>query len=227
MIKAIQSSLANHNYNNVLKLSEIMNDEYSNYYTGLAYFHLQEFKTAVYYLEKMENHLPSLLVGAKCYFKLNEYMQVEKMCKEYLEIEECGDVWELLGISLKRINRREEAIKSFEKALELEPYLWTSFQELVQLGVEREWPIVKDQVKRKHVIPNARKRMKEGEVVLDFQNLIKKKARGYMLLENLKIKEGIKVLKELELQEESYWVYSLLGKAYYEINEYYDVLSLY
>ena len=46
-----------------------------------------------------------------------------------------------------------------------------------------------------------------------------------MLLENYRIKEAIQVLKSLDLDvSEKYWVYSLLGKAFYEINEYLDVI---
>ncbi len=39
-------------------------------------------------------------------------------------------------------------------------------------------------------------------------------------MENLKIKQALKVLTEIELEEESYWVYSRMGRSWYEINEY-------
>jgi tetratricopeptide (TPR) repeat protein len=90
----------------------------------------------------MENHLPSLGLEAKCLFKLREFRKVDKKCSEYLEKEESGHVWELKGLAQKRLNLLEEAKKSLEKALVLEPFLLSAFQELVGMGVEREWPIV-------------------------------------------------------------------------------------
>ena len=156
MLKAIKNSLENHNYENVLKLAEFLHDEYSNYYSGLAYFHLNSFKISLSYLVKMENHLPSLALVAKCHYNLHEYMEAEYTCKKYftesLELENSAQIWELLGKIQKRLNRFQEAIESFTKALELEPYLWTSFQELVQLGVEREWPLLKNSKKNTAIV---------------------------------------------------------------------------
>jgi tetratricopeptide (TPR) repeat protein len=142
MIKGIQSSIDNNNYENLKLLAEIINDEYKNYYLGLAYYHTFEYKKSLYYLEKMENHLPSLLIEAKCLYKTREFKKVTEKCAEYLEKEESGHVWELKGLAQKRLNLLQEAQKSLEKALELEPFLLSAFQELIEMGVEREWPIV-------------------------------------------------------------------------------------
>lgn len=57
---------------------------------------------------------------------------------------------------------------------------------------------------------------------MDFTDLefVRKKAKASCLIQNLKIKQGLELLKEIELEEESYWVYSRMGRSFYEINEY-------
>ena len=166
MINAIKSSLANHNYLNVLKLSELLCDEYSYYYAGLAHFHLKSYRIAVSILGKQENHLPSIFLSAKCHFYLLEYAQSEHCCKQLLDAPDREDdgqvaqIWELLGKIQKRLNRNTEALHSFTNALELDPFLWTSFQELVHLGVEAEWPLQKDVKKTGHVAIIKRKQVR-------------------------------------------------------------------
>ena len=55
---------------------------------------------------------------------------------------------------------------------------------------------------------------------------MKTMAHGYMLLENYQIKKAIDVFKSLGQERfETPWILSLVGKAYYQINEYHEVIG--
>lgn len=160
LLKEIVSCLLGFNYSNGAFLASLLRLAYPTrneplYYHGLCVFYEQKYAAVVSLLSQNTNeeYAPIVYLLAQAYFALEQYSLAEHALKRVLallsetaknEVEpslldphaslSLAQVHAFLGRVQRRVNRSQDATASFKESLKLNPTLWSSFQELCQLG---------------------------------------------------------------------------------------------
>ncbi|XP_044758118.1 cell division cycle protein 27 homolog [Coccinella septempunctata] len=147
---SIWHCLNNYDYKDAIFLAERLHAEIDNnetlYLLATSYYRNGE-KDKTFYTLKSKSNLSSqcrYLLGL-CAFDLEKYAEAEAVLKDNIKgtnlndlTAEYGDqasfVHLLLGKIANKTERKNNAIESWCKALEVNPFLWSSFEELCKLG---------------------------------------------------------------------------------------------
>lgn len=91
---------------------------------GMIFYENEEWKIAIKIFTKVMgdemDHKRALYYSARCYEKLDDWQNVKKLCKRYLELQpKDKEVWELLSTAHKRLFEYEEAEEALKQASNL------------------------------------------------------------------------------------------------------------
>jgi tetratricopeptide (TPR) repeat protein len=93
----------------------------NEYKEGMIFFENEEWELAIKIFTKImgENmdHKRALYYTSRCYEKLDDWQNVKKYCKRYLELQpKDKEVWELLSTAHKRLFEYEESEEALKQA---------------------------------------------------------------------------------------------------------------
>ncbi|KAJ3410603.1 hypothetical protein HDV05_003553 [Chytridiales sp. JEL 0842] len=143
----IQQSIQTHQYSNAIFLSERLvasspHHPVSHLLLAKSYFHAGKKQVAYNVLKGCLDPESMYLMGVCC-FELGKLQEAEKSLMALLEQQpriddaysiDMSAVYCMLGQICRKENRTEQAQRHFQESLKLNPFMWTAFENLCQLG---------------------------------------------------------------------------------------------
>ncbi|KAJ3053725.1 hypothetical protein HK097_003533 [Rhizophlyctis rosea] len=248
-VKAILSSLEHDETDNAIILAERFaaarpNRKEPMYLMAKAHALAGAKNVAVQILEQQLNYPPARFLYARCCFELDRLADAERALQTLVEQAKYGldkvsgpwlgktleisQVQFLLGKVQRRMSNFVKAKQSFDAAFNLDPLLWSAFQNLCELDLEPTGTFKKSKKRKRHaddIDTEPEGSSEEGTDTEEGKQCLLQDSvslgKGFRALHAYNSKTALESLREVnEQQYNTAWTYCQIARAHYELTEY-------